>query len=85
MTVKRVKLSELNEDELKQIAGGRFNFNTDYDMAMRAANIKCPACGAEGTLKSQIQGYDGYSDGRWALWTPVSAPAATARSTCIRN
>lgn len=65
MTVKRVKLSELNEEELKQIAGGRFNFDTDYDMARRAANIKCPVCGAEGTLKSQIQGYEGYSDGRW--------------------
>lgn len=63
MTVKRVKLSELNEDELKQIAGGRFNFNTDYDMAMRAANIKCPACGAEGTLRSKLQGYKGYADG----------------------
>ncbi len=65
MTVKRVKASELTEEELKEIAGGRFNFDTDYDMAMRAANIKCPICGSEGTLRSQIQGFEGYSDGRW--------------------
>ena len=51
--------------ELREIAGGRFNFDTDYDMAMRAANIKCPICGSEGTLRSQIQGFEGYSDGRW--------------------
>ena len=41
-----------NEEKLKQIAGGRFNFSVEYDMARNAANIKCPGCGAEGTLRS---------------------------------
>jgi predicted RNA-binding Zn-ribbon protein involved in translation (DUF1610 family) len=58
-----VKSDELNEEEIKQVAGGRFNFSVEYDMAVRAANIKCPACGAEGTLRSQLQGYKGYADG----------------------
>ena len=63
MAVKRVKSDELNEEELKQIAGGRFNFSVEYDVARNAANIKCPGCGAEGTLRSQLQGYKGYADG----------------------
>lgn len=34
-------------------------------MNKRAANLTCPVCGAEGTLNTEITGFEGYGDGTW--------------------
>ena len=56
-------MRRLTEKEVAQIAGG-FSFNTDYYVHKYELNIKCPVCGAEGTLESAGVGWDGYADGR---------------------
>ena len=53
---------KLTNDELDQVAGG-FEFNSDYFIHKRELNIKCPICGAEGTLESSGTGWEGYGDG----------------------
>lgn len=56
-------VKRLTEEEIASVAGGRFDFDIDYIMKKRAANLKCPVCGAEGTLNTEITGFEGYADG----------------------
>ena len=53
---------KLTNDELDQIAGG-FEFDVFYFIHKRELNIRCPKCGAEGTLDSSGTGWEGYADG----------------------
>ena len=53
---------KLVDDELDQVAGG-FQFNYEYYIHKQELNIKCPKCGAEGTLESTGTGWEGYADG----------------------
>ena len=56
------KVRKLAVEELDQVAGG-FRFDSDYYIHKRDLNIKCPVCGAEGTLQTMLVGWDGYADG----------------------
>ena len=60
MTAQKVR--RLTAEELDNVAGG-FDFDEFYYAHKRELNIKCPVCGAEGTLKTIVTGYDGYADG----------------------
>lgn len=65
---RRIKLMEkeeqrkLTNEELDQIDGG-FSFDSFYFIHKRELNIKCPICGAEGTLDSVGTGWEGYAGG----------------------
>ncbi len=54
---------KLTAEEIANVAGGRFEFDYDYVLKKKAANLVCPVCGAEGTLNTEITGFDGYADG----------------------
>ena len=63
---------KLTEEQLDDVAGGKFEFDWEYFQHKAELNIKCPICGAEGTLESQSQGWIGHGDG-----------TCTAEDTCI--
>ena len=58
----RNKARKLTEEEVAQIAGG-FQFDSNYFIHKSELNLKCPVCGAEGTLESAGVGWYGYGNG----------------------
>lgn len=59
------RIRKLTAEEAEKIVGGEFDFNSEYDRRRDEARIKCPVCGAESSLKSIRQGYDGFGNDVW--------------------
>ena len=57
--------------KLDTVSGGVFEFDWRYFKHKDELRIKCPVCGAEGTLVSQRQGWLGTSNGRVAIDSSV--------------
>ncbi len=55
-------VKKLTEEEINKVSGG-FAFDYDYVLKKKSASLKCPVCGAEGTLETQTTGTEGYGDG----------------------
>lgn len=70
--MKKEAMRVLSDEEIKQIAGGKFEFDWKYFQHKEELQIECPICHAKGTLVSQHQGWLGHGDGTY-----------TATDTCI--